>query len=288
MKLVFYIWLGLCISLVGDIRGEETREFLFSSPILYQPVLNKKRAELDLANSVKEKKMEFPIFTTTIELSEISLLPEERREFDRHLLFKYKDYGDAFHLFTREGLIVRIEQYSHKALKHEVLFRNLEKINRSLSNVTENYRHQSIGILKQIFHGDDFLSRLPQGESILSMKLIVDGHASVGEVHFSTIADMHSFFYYENLLRNSALTREINSANRIRFSVSFFNDTITLANVYNDKRTEGYDCSFYPNWGLKFFLPLDKNGKYEWITTWDIDGKNKKKSLLEIWQKEQK
>ena len=205
------------------------------------------------------------------------------------MIFEYENKENIiFHLYMKNNMIIKIIKEQNGITEKQVYKRNLEMIRHSLKNAEEGYRQKSEEILRQILCGEDILSRLPQGRSSLSVKLSITEDVTVGEVHFSAWPETQSFSFLNGQMQNMAVTRKIESVERIRYSISYYKGIITLANVYNEDITHGYDCSFYENFGLKFFLPMTDDGKFKWIDTWDLNGKNGKKVLLDDWIKQQK
>ena len=57
-----------------------------------------------------------------------------------------------------------------------------------------------------------------------------------------------------------------------------------LANLFDDKMMNGFECYFYPNQGLRFLTEL-KNGKQMDVTSWDKNGGNERKIPFHEWTK---
>jgi hypothetical protein len=264
---------------------DEAESFIFSSPILYRPMLEKARSQYD-AN--KPEIQNIPEFKILVELEKRTLGENEKDRFDESMLFRYPEENIDFHLFIKDRLIMEIWMVSTNDQSKKIFQRDIGFINRNIPEAPPEYLRMNEEAVKAILTGEDFLCRLPPGKNFLTVKIALDGKVAVGNVALPSASDdQHHFWYNDNVLKNSALLSKTEADLRIRYSVTFIHNVITMANVYNNGVTDGFDCAFYENQGLKYYLPKTK-GAFDQITTWDMNGKNKTIQPWEAWLKKQR
>lgn len=248
-------------------------------------MLEKARSQYD-AN--KPGIQHIPEFKILVELEKRTLDENQKGRFDESMLFRYPEENVDFHLFIKDRLIMEMEMVSTKDQCRQVFKRDLGFIHRNIPGAPSEYLRMNEETIKAILTGEDFLSRLPAGKNVLTVKITLDGKVAVGNVALpSAPDDQHHFWYNDNVLKNSALLSKNEADLRIRYSVTFIHNVITMANVYNNDVTDGFDCAFYENQGLKYYLPKTK-GAFDQITTWDMNGKNKTIQPWEAWLKKQR
>ena len=264
--------------IVINLFGNDTQEMLFTSPLIYKPVI-----EMALKN-IKEplsprRVIKLQPMKITMEMSDFVPGQETSEEFDEFrqisfkeidnikiLIFKKDNFVHQLHVLRTEGGHTSVTKYKRNLTG---LFANLNTMENN-----EKYLQKTREIIISLLKQEDFLTDFSSGEHVLTFHLELATGVAMGNVSFSDYPDNHLFCYYNFSLENSALLNKQTQV--LVFAITFWNKYISLANLFDDKMMNGFECYFYPNQGLRFLTEL-KNGKQMDVTSWDKNGDNERK-----------
>jgi hypothetical protein len=271
------------IVLMLNAFGDDIKEMLFTSPIIYGPVI-----EMALSKNKEPLSNQRPIkiapFEIRMIIAQFSPNEEEKKQFDSFIQISFKEISNTkFLIFKKNNLVqqlhvVRTEAGSVSVTKYE---RNLNSLLSKIPKTNEAYIAQTQEIITSLLKQEDFLTDLPLGENVLTFKLELLTDVAIGDVYFSNFPYSH-IFCFEQYYINSALRSD--KTKRLMFAVTFWNKYISLANLFDKSLPNGFECYFYPNQGLKYLTDL-KDGKQMNVTTWDVNGNNEKKIPFDEWFK---
>lgn len=266
--------------------GNDTKEMLFTSPLIYKPVI-----EMALKN-IKEplsprRAIKLQPMKITMEMTEFAPDQEASEEFDdfrqisfkeidniKILIFKKNNLVHQLHVLKTEGGHTSVTKYKRNLTG---LFANLNTMENN-----EKYLRKTREILITLLKQEDFVTDFSSGEHVLTFHLELATGVAMGDVSFSDYPNNHLFCYYNFSLENSALLNKQTQV--LVFAITFWNKYISLANFFDDKMMNGFECYFYPNQGLRFLTEL-KNGKQMDVTSWDKNGGNERKIPFHEWTK---
>ena len=272
--------------IVINLFGNDTQEMLFTSPLIYKPVI-----EMALKN-IKEplsprRVIKLQPMKITMEMSDFVPGQETSEEFDEFrqisfkeidnikiLIFKKDNFVHQLHVLRAEGGHTSVTKYKRNLTG---LFANLNTMENN-----EKYLQKTREIIISLLKQEDFLTDFSSGEHVLTFHLELATGVAMGNVSFSDYPDNHLFCYYNFSLENSALLNKQTQV--LVFAITFWNKYISLANLFDDKMMNGFECYFYPNQGLRFLTEL-KNGKQMDVTSWDKNGGNERKIPFNEWTK---
>ena len=272
--------------IVINLFGNDTQEMLFTSPLIYKPVI-----EMALKN-IKEplsprRVIKLQPMKITMEMSDFVPGQETSEEFDEFrqisfkeidnikiLIFKKDNFVHQLHVLRTEGGHTSVTKYKRNLTG---LFANLNTMENN-----EKYLQKTREIIISLLKQEDFLTDFSSGEHVLTFHLELATGVAMGNVSFSDYPDNHLFCYYNFSLENSALLNKQTQV--LVFAITFWNKYISLANLFDDKMMNGFECYFYPNQGLRFLTEL-KNGKQMDVTSWDKNGGNERKIPFHEWTK---
>ncbi|WP_294479595.1 hypothetical protein [uncultured Victivallis sp.] len=272
--------------IVINLFGNDTQEMLFTSPLIYKPVI-----EMALKN-IKEplsprRVIKLQPMKITMEMSDFVPGQETSEEFDEFrqisfkeidnikiLIFKKDNFVHQLHVLRTEGGHTSVTKYKRNLTG---LFANLNTMENN-----EKYLQKTREIIISLLKQEDFLTDFSSGEHVLTFHLELATGVAMGNVSFSDYPDNHLFCYYNFSLENSALLNKQTQV--LVFAITFWNKYISLANLFDDKMMNGFECYFYPNQGLRFLTEL-KNGKQMDVTSWDKNGDNERKIPFNEWTK---
>ena len=273
---------GIIINLFGN----DTQEMLFTSPLIYKPVI-----EMALKN-IKEplsprRVIKLQPMKITMEMSDFVPGQETSEEFDEFrqisfkeidnikiLIFKKDNFVHQLHVLRTEGGHTSVTKYKRNLTG---LFANLNTMENN-----EKYLQKTREIIISLLKQEDFLTDFSSGEHVLTFHLELATGVAMGDVSFSDYPNNHLFCYYNFSLENSALLNKQTQV--LVFAITFWNKYISLANLFDDKMMNGFECYFYPNQGLRFLTEL-KNGKQMDVTSWDKNGGNERQIPFNEWTK---
>ena len=251
--------------------GKNIKTFIFASPIIYQPIIDYAKNKYFLRKD-QNKLTNTPAIAIIFNVSKFKPNSKDKNLFDEFIIIKYNKIKEiSLKLFIKDKLISSIEIYR----KNSLLATHIRELNypaENLKKLNKAYYDKSKKLIDDILAGESFIASLPIGKNKVNVNLTFVKKVVTGEMEFLTIPYKNRFCFYEKRLENSALLTE---KGKVKFSVSAMKKNIIFANVYNIDFTKGYDCAFYYNNGLKFYLPMIK-GQFKEVTTWQINGKNKK------------
>ena len=272
--------------IVINLFGNDTQEMLFTSPLIYKPVI-----EMALKN-IKEplsprRVIKLQPMKITMEMSDFVPGQETSEEFDEFrqisfkeidnikiLIFKKDNFVHQLHVLRTEGGHTSVTKYKRNLTG---LFANLNTMENN-----EKYLQKTREIIISLLKQEDFLTDFSSGEHVLTFHLELATGVAMGNVSFSDYPNNHLFCYYNFSLENSALLNKQTQV--LVFAITFWNKYISLANLFDDKMMNGFECYFYPNQGLRFLTEL-KNGKQMDVTSWDKNGGNERKIPFNEWTK---
>ena len=272
--------------IVINLFGNDTQEMLFTSPLIYKPVI-----EMALKN-IKEplsprRVIKLQPMKITMEMSDFVPGQETSEEFDEFrqisfkeidnikiLIFKKDNFVHQLHVLRAEGGHTSVTKYKRNLTG---LFANLNTMENN-----EKYLQKTREIIISLLKQEDFLTDFSSGEHVLTFHLELATGVAMGNVSFSDYPNNHLFCYYNFSLENSALLNKQTQV--LVFAITFWNKYISLANLFDDKMMNGFECYFYPNQGLRFLTEL-KNGKQMDVTSWDKNGGNERKIPFNEWTK---
>ena len=280
------ILIAFVAGIVINLFGNDTQEMLFTSPLIYKPVI-----EMALKN-IKEplsprRVIKLQPMKITMEMSDFVPGQETSEEFDEFrqisfkeidnikiLIFKKDNFVHQLHVLRTEGGHTSVTKYKRNLTG---LFANLNTMENN-----EKYLQKTREIIISLLKQEDFLTDFSSGEHVLTFHLELATGVAMGNVSFSDYPDNHLFCYYNFSLENSALLNKQTQV--LVFAITFWNKYISLANLFDDKMMNGFECYFYPNQGLRFLTEL-KNGKQMDVTSWDKNGGNERQIPFNEWTK---
>ncbi len=275
-------FIALAFSFVFSVLGNETKKMLFTSPIIYNPVI-----EMALSKNTKPLNKQQPTkiapFEIRMIIAQFSPSEEEKKQFDSFIQISFKEISNTkFLIFKKNNLVqqlhvVMTETGSTSVTKYE---RDINSLLSKIPTGNEAYIAQTQEIITSLLKQEDFLTDLPLGENVLTFKLELLTDVVIGDVYFSNFPYSNIFCYYKNNLENIALRSD--KTKRLMFAVTFMKDHISLANLFDKNLLNGFECYFYPNQGLKYLTEL-KNKKQMNVTTWNVNGTDEKKIPFEEW-----
>ena len=223
----------------------------------------------------------------TMEMSDFVPGQETSEEFDEFrqisfkeidnikiLIFKKDNFVHQLHVQRTEGGHTSVTKYKRNLTG---LFANLNTMENN-----EKYLQKTREIIISLLKQEDFLTDFSSGEHVLTFHLELATGVAMGNVSFSDYPNNHLFCYYNFSLENSALLNKQTQV--LVFAITFWNKYISLANLFDDKMMNGFECYFYPNQGLRFLTEL-KNGKQMDVTSWDKNGGNERQIPFNEWTK---
>ena len=266
--------------------GNDTKEMLFTSPLIYKPViemaLKKNKEPLSPRRAIELQAMKI-----TMEMTEFAPDLEASKEFDdfrqisfkeidniKILIFKKDKFVHQLHVIKTEGGNTSVTKYERNLVR---LFTDI-KTTENNEKYLQKTREIIISLLKQ----EDFLTDFSSGEHVLTFHLELATGVAMGEVSFSDYSNNHFFCYYNFGMENSALRNK--QTQGLLFSITYRNGYIPLANLFDDRIMNGFECYFYPNQGLRFLTDL-KNGRQMDVTAWNKDGVNERRIPFDEWAK---
>ena len=279
------IIIGLFLSLAFNVLGNNTKEMLFTSPVIYKPII-------DLALSKNTKPLnkrqptKIPEFKITMIISDfVPDNKEDKEQFDSFTKLSFKEINNIdFLIFKKNGLVQRINvitnKNSSKVIKNYI--RNINSLLLKIPKQNKDYFKKTKDTIVTILKEEGFLASLPKGEYILTFKLELLSDGTIGDVYFSKYPRRHTFCFKKYYI-NISLWRNTKPRG-ILFAVTYLKDYISLASVFDKNKSNGFECQFYPDQGLKRYL-LIKNGEPGDVTLWGKGGKNEKKVSLKEWLK---
>lgn len=275
----------LIFGVMSNVSGNDIKQMLFTSPIIYKPVI-----DLVLSKNTKplnrRQPTEMPKFEIKMIISNFFPKKEEKEKFDSFIQISFKGIDDIkFLIFKKNNFVQQLHVVSKKNNSETVVKykREIDSLLSKISKENKLYYKKTKETFVSLLKQEDFLTDLPKGEHFLTFKLILLTDVAIGDVYFSNFSWYHGFQYYKYCLRNSALIANKKPL-RIKFSVTYFTNYIRLANLFDEKQLNGFEAYFYPNQGLKWLTNL-KNGKQEDVTIWSMNGKDKKKMSFNDWAK---
>lgn len=271
------------IVLMLNVFGDGMKEMLFTSPIIYGPViemaLSKNKEPLSNQRPIKIAPFEIRMIITQFSPSE-----EEKKQFDSFRQILFSEIGNVrILIFKKNNLVqqlhvVRTEAGSVSVTKYE---RNLNSLLSKIPKTNEAYIAKTQEIITSLLKQEDFLTDLPLGENVLTFKLEMLADVTIGDVYFSNFPYSHIFCFRQYYI-NSALKND--KTKRLMFAVTFTKDHISLASLFDESLLNGFECYFYPNQGLKYLTDL-KDGKQMDVTVWNVNGNDEKKIPFDEWFK---
>ena len=277
---------AFALGIVVNSFGNDTKEMLFTSPLIYKPViemaLKKNKEPLSPRQAIKLQAMKI-----TMEMTEFVPDLEASNEFDdfrqisfkeidniKILIFKKDKLVHQLHVLKTEGGNTSVTKYERNLIG---LFADIQTMENN-----EKYLQKTREIIISLLKQEDFLTDFSLGEHVLIFRLELATGVAMGEVSFSDYSNNHFFCYYNFGMENSALRNK--QTQGLVFSITFWNRYISLGNLFDDKIMNGFECYFYPNQGLRFLTEL-KNGEQMDVTAWDKDGGNERKIPFGEWAK---
>ena len=277
---------AFALGIVVNSFGNDTKEMLFTSPLIYKPViemaLKKNKEPLSPRQTIKLQAMKI-----TMEMTEFVPDLEASNEFDdfrqisfkeidniKILIFKKDKLVHQLHVLKTEGGNTSVTKYERNLIG---LFADIQTMENN-----EKYLQKTREIIISLLKQEDFLTDFSLGEHVLTFHLELATGVAMGEVSFSDYSNNHFFCYYNFGMENSALRNK--QTQGLVFSITFWNRYISLGNLFDDKIMNGFECYFYPNKGLRFLTEL-KNGEQMDVTAWDKNGGNERKIPFGEWAK---
>jgi len=277
---------AFALGIVVNSFGNDTKEMLFTSPLIYKPViemaLKKNKEPLSPRQAIKLQAMKI-----TMEMTEFVPDLEASNEFDdfrqisfkeidniKILIFKKDKLVHQLHVLKTEGGNTSVTKYERNLIG---LFADIQTMENN-----EKYLQKTREIIISLLKQEDFLTDFSLGEHVLTFHLELATGVAMGEVSFSDYSNNHFFCYYNFGMENSALRNK--QTQGLVFSITFWNRYISLGNLFDDKIMNGFECYFYPNQGLRFLTEL-KNGEQMDVTAWDKNGGNERKIPFGEWAK---
>ena len=262
--------------------SNDIKEMLFSSTIIYKPVI-----EMALSNNTEPLNRQQPTkiapFEIRMVITRFSPSGEDKNQFDSFMQISFKEINNVkFQVFKKNNLVqqlhvVRTESGSTSITKYE---RNLNSLLSKIPKTNEAYIAQTQEIIASLLKQEDFLTDLPLGEYVLTFELELLTGVFIGDVYISDYPYYFRFCFANNYI-NIALSDKKTKA--LIFAVTF-GKHILLANLFDKRMSNGFECYFYSNQGLKYLTNL-KEGEQMNVTTWNVNGTDEKKIPFEEWLK---
>jgi hypothetical protein len=189
--------------------GDEIKEIVFASPIIYRPVIEMASSSLSAPLNRQTPTVVKP-FEITMKVSPFAPRDEDRIRFNdfRQITFKEIDNIKIL-VFKKDDLIQ--ELHVIKANNHQVAtikyVRDLDSLfsKISIAKDSESYLEKTRKTVTALLKQEDFLANLPFGEHTLLFELRLLEDIALGKVGLSSLPCNHKFSYYKFKLENSAL-----------------------------------------------------------------------------------
>jgi len=191
------ILIALAFSFVFSVFGDETKKMLFTSPIIYKPVI-----EMALSKNTeplnKLQPTKIAPFEIRMVIAQFSPSEEEKKQFDSFIQISFKEINNTkFLIFKKNNLVqqlhvVMTETGSTSVTKYE---RDISSLLSKIPTGNEAYIAKTQEIITSLLKQEDFLTDLPLGESVLTFKLELLTDVAIGDVYFSNFPYSHTFCF---------------------------------------------------------------------------------------------
>lgn len=281
-KILVSLFIFYC-SFVFTFEKKESINFSCTTPILIKPIIEYIRNNSKIKNNNLIAPRQCPTQRVLFNISRF-IPNRENNQYDDFFRVYYYELRMEFRLYIKNNIVMKIEQIDSN--KATTTYR--QTIKNKIDNINfENQLYKKISkeTLDKIYGAEPVFLRLKEGSNTAEINLIVDRDVDMGVIRFAQTNFEYRFCYYKGQLENSAFLVNTSSRKNIIFSMTLTKDIVTFANIYDDNIKNGFDCSFYRNMGLKFYLPM-KNGLFSNVFIWSENGVKQNIYLFNIWEKE--
>lgn len=275
--LIFYC------SFIFALEKEEPIKFSCSTPVLIKPIITHIRNSNKIKNNDLIAPKQCPTQKFLFNISRF--IPDKTdTQYDKFFQIYYCEPRMEFRLFIKNNIVMKIEQINSN--KTTTIY--CQTIRNKINNINfKNQLYEKISkeILDKIYAAEPVFLRLNEGSNTAEISLTVDRDVDIGIIRFAQTNFEYRFCHYKGHLENAAFLINTPSRKNIVFSITLTKDIITFANIYDNNIKNGFDCSFYRNNGLKFYLPM-KNGLFNNVFIWSENGIKQSIYPFNIWEKE--
>lgn len=262
---------------------KQLADFSCSMPILINPIIEHVRNSNRIKNNDLTAPQQCPEQKFSFEFS--SFLPDEanKSQYDKFVQISYPELKYKFKLYIKNGIVMKIEQIDSSSIitiYHQTIINKID----TLKFEDSSYLNLSKEILTKIYTSEPIILKLNESDNSAAITLTVDRDVDVGVVRLTNSNFEYRFCYYKGRLENSAILVNDPQNKKIIFSMTFEKNNLILANVYDRDIMNGFDCGFYSNMGLKFYIPM-KDGLFDNVTIWNLNGLKNRMYPFNVWQK---
>ena len=271
-KLVAMLYLFLTF-----LAGAEQR-FVFISHLLLPQLLQNIYKD-DISNhhtkkSMKLRPVQVPMAIRTFDVKEIGI-----SQYDTGLkvTFEHTMPDQEFIFLRKKGFTEKIICKCQKESTEVTNVSYLRDIGDLFSDIPVNlaYYQQSFQVILSLLTKEDIFGELQPGDYQLSFfEITYNVDQWFGKVGIQNQPYL-LFFKVNSDIGN--ITKGVFNlglmppSSRIPFVSMTYAARFTIANYYDEKIENGFECMFYPHQGLQF-LTNKRNGKEEAVQVWDEDG----------------
>ena len=262
---------------------KQLTDFSFSMPILISPIIEHVRNSNKIINSDLDAPKQCPKQKFTFVISFFSPSAADKSKYDKYVQIDYSDLKYKSKLYIKNGIVMKIDQIDSN--DNVITYKQtvINKIN-ALRFEDLSYLNLSKEILMKIYAAEPVVLKLNGGNNSAQITLTVGRDVDAGVLRLTNSNFEYRFCYYKGHVENAALFVNDSQNKKIIFSMTLEKNNLVSANVYDRDALNGFDCGFYPNNGLRFYLPMGK-GIFENVTVWSLNGIKHRIYPLDVWQK---
>lgn len=283
MKSVLLILFAVGYFKIFASEMKQLTDFSFSMQILINPIIEHVRNSNKIINNDLDAPKQCPKQKFTFVISFFSPSVADKSKYDKFVQIDYLTIKYKFKLYIKNGIVMKIDQIDPNdnfiTYEQTVVY----KMN-ALRFEDLSYLKLSKEILMKIYAAEAVILKLNEGYNSAQIALTVDRDVDVGILQLTNSNFEYRFCYYKGHMENAALIVNDSQNKKIIFSMTLKKNNLVFANVYDPDVQNGFDCGFYPNNGLKFYLPM-KKGIFENVTVWSLNGFKHRIYSFDVWQK---
>ncbi len=265
-------------------ENTQNTEFDCSMPIILAPLIQgiRNNAANDRRSTSGPQKCD--TIRTVFEIG--NFIPDERdeSEYDNFIMITYQMPETTCKLYIKNNIVMKIEQ-ANLTGKDNVYFQTIVSEVAELNFDDPSYLAMTQEAILKVFANECILLKLRQGVHKAVMDLTITDDVDVGTIKFTDENLEYRFCYYKGQMENAGFMFDNAGDKKLFFSMTVVKGNVVFANVYDDIVANGFDCGFYANRGLSFYLAM-ANEKFADVITWSLHGASTRTYPLEVWLKQ--